>query len=121
MRQAGLEDLPRFVEPMLPISARRRRPTIACLFDVGFPLSGSRTGLTPPISTPVPSTPGSCHHLTNTALQPPVERTWPDRLELQSATFEYIEAFYSRHGRHPTLQMLSPANYEQLRLSPVGC
>jgi hypothetical protein len=23
-------------------------------------------------------------------------RTWPDRLELQSATFEYIEAFYNR-------------------------
>jgi putative transposase len=23
-------------------------------------------------------------------------RTWPSRLELQSATFEYIEAFYNR-------------------------
>ena len=28
-----------------------------CLFDVGFPLSGSKTGLTPPISTSVPGTP----------------------------------------------------------------
>ncbi len=29
----------------------------ALAFDVGFPLSGSRTGLTPPISTSVPGTP----------------------------------------------------------------
>jgi hypothetical protein len=28
-----------------------------CLFDVGFPLQGSRTGLPPPISTSVPGTP----------------------------------------------------------------
>jgi putative transposase len=47
-------------------------------------------------------------------------RTWPDRLELQSAVFEYIEAFYNRQRRHSTLNMLSPANYEQLRLSPLG-
>jgi len=47
-------------------------------------------------------------------------RTWPDRLELQSATFEYIEAFYNRQRRHSTLNMLSLANFEQLRLSPLG-
>jgi putative transposase len=47
-------------------------------------------------------------------------RTWPSRLELQSAVFEYIEAFYNRQRRHSTLSMLSPANYEQLRLSPLG-
>jgi putative transposase len=47
-------------------------------------------------------------------------RTWPSRLELQSATFEYIEAFYNRQRRHSSLGMLSPANYEQLRLSPLG-
>jgi transposase InsO family protein len=47
-------------------------------------------------------------------------RTWPSRLELQSATFEYIEAFYNRQRRHSTLNMLSPVNYEQLRLSPLG-
>ena len=46
-------------------------------------------------------------------------RTWPDRLELQSAVFEYIEAFYNRQRRHSTLDMLSPAAYEQLRLSPL--
>ena len=47
-------------------------------------------------------------------------RTWPDRLELQSAVFEYIEAFYNRQRRHSTLGMLSPIAYEQLRLSPLG-
>jgi putative transposase len=39
---------------------------------------------------------------------------------LQSAVFEYVEAFYNRQRRHSTLGMLSPANYEQLRLSPLG-
>jgi putative transposase len=47
-------------------------------------------------------------------------RSWPSRLELQSAVFEYIEAFYNRHRRHSTLNMLSPANYEQLRPSSLG-
>ena len=37
-------------------------------------------------------------------------------LRLQSAVFEYIEAFYNRQRRHYTLGMLSPASYEQLRL-----
>ena len=44
-------------------------------------------------------------------------RSWPSRLELQSAVFEYIEAFYNRQRRHSTLGMLSPVTYEQLRLS----
>jgi putative transposase len=47
-------------------------------------------------------------------------RTWPSRLELQSAVFEYVEAFYNRQRRHSTLGMLSPVAYEQLRLSPLG-
>ena len=47
-------------------------------------------------------------------------RTWPTRRELQSAVFEYIEAFYNRERRHSTLGMLSPIDYEQLRLSPLG-
>lgn len=46
-------------------------------------------------------------------------RTWPSRLELQSAVFEYIEAFYNRQRRHSALGMLSPANYEQLPLQPL--
>ena len=40
-------------------------------------------------------------------------RSWPSRLELQSAVFEYIEAFYNRHRRHSTLGMVSPTEYEQ--------
>ena len=47
-------------------------------------------------------------------------RSWPSRLELQSAVFEYIEAFYNWERRHSTLGMLSPIAYEQLRLSPLG-
>src|SRR5438067_5090208 len=46
-------------------------------------------------------------------------RSWPSRLELQSAVFEYIDAFYNRPRRHPTPGMLPPTNYEQLRLSPL--
>src|SRR5436190_5505087 len=46
-------------------------------------------------------------------------RSWPSRLELQSAVFEYIEAFYNRQRRHSTLGMLSPNTYEQLRLQPL--
>jgi transposase InsO family protein len=46
-------------------------------------------------------------------------RTWPTRLELQSAVFEYVEAFYNRQRRHSTLGMLSPVDYEQLQLSPL--
>jgi transposase InsO family protein len=46
-------------------------------------------------------------------------RTWPTRLELQSAVFEHIEAFYNRQRRHSTLDMRSPIAYEQLRLSPL--
>jgi len=46
-------------------------------------------------------------------------RSWPSRLELQSAVFEYIEAFYNRQRRHSTLNMLSPVTYEQLQLQPL--
>ena len=45
-------------------------------------------------------------------------RSWPSRLELQSAVFEYIEAFYNRQRRHSTLGMLSPSptnNYDSPR------
>jgi putative transposase len=40
-------------------------------------------------------------------------RRWQSRLELQSAVFEYTEAFYNRRRRHSTLGMVSPAEYEQ--------
>jgi transposase InsO family protein len=47
-------------------------------------------------------------------------RAWPSRLELQSAVFEHVETFYNRQRQHSTPDMLSPANYEQLRLSPLS-
>jgi putative transposase len=46
-------------------------------------------------------------------------RSWPSRLELRSAVFEYIEAFYNRQRRHSTLAMLSPTSYQQLPLQPL--
>ena len=39
------------------LGTARSIPGRALAFDVGFPLSGSSTGLTPPISTSVPGTP----------------------------------------------------------------
>jgi putative transposase len=47
-------------------------------------------------------------------------RTWPSRHELQSAVFEYIEAFYNRQRRHSTLGMVSPADYEQTQTTPTS-
>src|SRR5205823_13510345 len=46
-------------------------------------------------------------------------RPWPSRLELQSAVFEYIEAFYNRERRHSTLNMPPPANHEHPPLPPL--
>jgi hypothetical protein len=48
--------------PRKPVATSRHQatrsiPGRALAFDVGFPLSGSSTGLTPPISTSVPGTP----------------------------------------------------------------
>jgi hypothetical protein len=40
-------------------------------------------------------------------------RPRPSRLELQSAVFEHIEAFHNCHGRHSTLGIVPPADYEQ--------
>ncbi len=40
-------------------------------------------------------------------------RTWPTRRALQSAIFEYIEAFYNRWRRHSTLGQISPAEFER--------
>jgi putative transposase len=47
-------------------------------------------------------------------------RGWPSRLELQSAVFEYIEAFYNRQRRHSTLGMVSPAEYEQTQTTTTS-
>jgi transposase InsO family protein len=40
-------------------------------------------------------------------------RSWPMREELRREVFEYIEIFYNATRRHSTLDMLSPAGYEE--------
>jgi putative transposase len=45
--------------------------------------------------------------------------SWPTRRELEAEVFEYIEAFYNLTRRHSLLGMLSPADYEESRRSPV--
>jgi transposase InsO family protein len=42
---------------------------------------------------------------------------WPNRRDLGSAVFEYIEAFYNRQRRHSTLGYLSPEQYEQTTIT----
>lgn len=44
-------------------------------------------------------------------------RSWPTRRELQSAVFDYIEAFYNRERRHSTLGYLSPREFEMISLN----
>jgi transposase InsO family protein len=41
-------------------------------------------------------------------------RKWRTRVELSSAIFDWIEAFYNRVRRHSALGMLSPVAYETL-------
>jgi putative transposase len=41
-------------------------------------------------------------------------RKWKTRVELSSAIFDWVEAFYNRVRRHSALGMLSPITYEKL-------
>lgn len=41
-------------------------------------------------------------------------RSWPNRRELQSAVFDYVETFYNRERRHSTLGYLSPREFEMI-------
>ena len=47
-------------------------------------------------------------------------RSWPQKHELRSEVFDYIETFYNRRRRHGTLGMLSPVDFEKSTLSPDG-
>jgi hypothetical protein len=47
-------------------------------------------------------------------------RSWPSRPELQSAVFEYIEAFHNRERRHPTLGTRSPGRLRTTTTLPAG-
>jgi transposase InsO family protein len=41
-------------------------------------------------------------------------RSWPEKAELRTEVFDYIEAFYNRRRRHRSLGMLSPAQFETI-------
>lgn len=43
-------------------------------------------------------------------------RSWPNRRELQSSVFDYIESFYNRERRHSTLGYLSPREFEMISM-----
>jgi putative transposase len=47
-------------------------------------------------------------------------RSWPEKAELRSEIFDYIETFYNRRRRHSTLGYLSPVDYENSTLAPDG-
>jgi transposase InsO family protein len=46
--------------------------------------------------------------------QATIRWSWPNRRELQSAVFDYIESFYNRERRHSTLGYLSPREFEMV-------
>jgi putative transposase len=41
-------------------------------------------------------------------------RSWPEKAELRTEVFDYIEVFYNRRRRHHSLGMLSPAQFETI-------
>ncbi|HET7479759.1 MAG TPA: integrase core domain-containing protein [Rubrobacteraceae bacterium] len=45
--------------------------------------------------------------------------SWPTKERLRVAIFEYVEGFYDRKRRHSALGYLSPAEYEEGRMSEV--
>lgn len=47
-------------------------------------------------------------------------RSWPEKAELRSAVFDYIEIFYNATRRHSTLGMLSPAEFEMIGPTASG-
>ena len=46
-------------------------------------------------------------------------RSWPQRAELRTEVFDFIEVFYNRRRRHSTLGFLSPAQFEKISLTPT--
>ncbi len=47
-------------------------------------------------------------------------RTWPDRQELKTEVFDYIESFYNRRRRHSRLGWISPAEFEGEACLPLN-
>lgn len=46
-------------------------------------------------------------------------RSWPEKAELRSAVFDYIEIFYNRQRLHSSLGYLTPVEYEQIYPTPA--
>ena len=46
-------------------------------------------------------------------------RKWPERQELKTEVFEYIEGFYNRKRRHSKLGWISPAEFEGEEFLPL--
>jgi len=46
-------------------------------------------------------------------------RRWPEKQELRTEIFEYIESFYNRKRRHSRLGWLSPAEFEGEEFLPL--
>ncbi len=44
-------------------------------------------------------------------------RSWPERAELRTEVFDFIETFYNRRRRHSALGYLSPAQFEKISLT----
>jgi putative transposase len=47
-------------------------------------------------------------------------RSWPEKAELRTEVFDYIEVFYNRQRRHRALGQRSPADYETSTLGQDG-
>jgi putative transposase len=47
-------------------------------------------------------------------------RSWPEKAELRTEVFDYIEVFYNRQRRHRALGQRSPADYETNTLGQDG-
>jgi putative transposase len=47
-------------------------------------------------------------------------RSWPQKAELRTEVFEYIEVFFNRHRRHRALGQLSPVEFETSTLRRDG-
>jgi transposase InsO family protein len=46
-------------------------------------------------------------------------RRWRTRVELPNAIFEHLEIFHNRQGRHSSLGMLTPIEFEKMHKHPL--
>ncbi len=46
--------------------------------------------------------------------------SWPARQTVRTAIFEYVEGFYNTRRRHSSLDHLSPAEFEEVKLTEAA-